>query len=491
MITLLSLSFALAQEPAEATAEATPAEETTEAEAPTGPDRSQRPAVELAEPLELAEPEVHAIGDAVTVHLVPLEGVRKVEIAVMTWRGTLDVDGWPTWPGRAAGELMDVATDSRDPEAIELLSAMHDLSVFSTSTGVHDQSLYMEVPRVDLEVGLDLLADTLRNPAYPGKETKRYRRESAFYWQYIAASDLGTLASQARSYAWFPEDHPYGARRDLAELKLIKPSELSERNDKVWHAGPIDVLVVGDVTWADVEAPLTAMLGDLGAPGERKYAPSYDGLTESRIVAVDMPGEQAALRLRMAGPRFDHADRDTAKLVDFALGGHFLSRLNSNLREDKGFTYGSGSRLSSGRSAGIWDIGVDVKVENVAAAMTEIENELAKLAESGVTEGEIGAAVRERVQGWNRTRLTASTGSNLYSGLLDDEETAAEARERLASLSEIPIAETQRVAAEWLGTDAARLWVVVGDRAQLEGPLAEKGIAVEWITPEEAVLGGF
>ncbi|MCO4748052.1 MAG: insulinase family protein [Proteobacteria bacterium] len=489
---LLVLSAALAQDVPADSVEETPADATSEEEVAPGPDRSKPPEVIPATPLELADPEVHKISDAVEVRLVNLPGVRKVEIAITSRRGTLDIDGWPSSAGRAMGELMDIATLTRDPQDIEVLSTIHDLAVYSSTTSTHEQAVYLEAPRTDLEVGLDLLSDTVREPAYPGKEAKRYRKEDAFYWLAIAPSDMGSLASNARRFSWYDAEHPFGARRELTELKDVKPKGLLDRHSRLWAEGPIDVMVVGDVTWADVEAPLTAMLADLGTPGERLHAPVHEGIDASKIVAVNLAGsEQASIRARLAGPRFDHADRDIAALVDFALGGHFLSRLNRNLREDKGYTYGSGSNLSSGRSSGTWDIGVDVKAENVVSAIGEIEIEIAKLVESGVEASEVESAVGERIQGWNRTRLTASTGFNRYQGLWDDEETPTESRERLLAIREVPVAETQRVAAEWLGADAPRLWVVVGDKDALEGPLAEIGLPVEWIEPSEAVLGSF
>lgn len=489
MITLLTLSLALAQE-----APTSPPEDSADSpaeEVPAGPDRSAPPEVTAAIPLELPEPEVHDLGNGITVHLVTLENVRRVEVSINAWRGTLDLGETATWSGQAMGELMDVATATRDAEAIELLSAMHDVSVWSSGTSLHQQGLYLDAPRPELEVGLELLADVLRSPRYPGKELARYRKESGFYWSLVAPTNLGTVASSARAAAWYPADHPYGKRRDLDELAAVKPKTLASMGELLWTSAPMDILVVGDVTWADVEAPLTGMLEGLGAPGERRYAPIFDGATSSKIVAVDFPGEQAAVRLRMAGPRFDHADKNVARLVDYALGGHFLSRLNRNLREDKGFTYGSGSAMRPGRSSGVWDVSVDVKAENVTAAMTEIERELATLVEGGVEPGEITSAVRESVQSWNRTRLTASTGDRTYGGLIDEEMTAAEARSELQAMAEITVEETQRVAGEWLGAEAPRVWIVVGDRTSLEGPLGEMGLPIEWITPDDAVFGRF
>lgn len=463
-----------------------------EEETEVGPDRSAPPAVIPAIPLELGDAEVHQISDAVTVRLVTLPGVRKVEVSITARRGTIDVDGTPSIPGSATGELMDIATGERDAEDIEVLSAVHDLSVWSSSTSTHTQSVHMDVPRMHLDVGFGLLSDTIREPAFPGKDTKRYQREDAFYYTAIAPADLGSVASSARRFSWYEAEHPFGTRLDLQQLKDVKPKNLQARHAEIWATAPIEVLVVGDVGWADVEAPLTAMLGDLGTAGERLYSPVHEPKIETRVLAVNMPGsEQAAIRARLAGPRFDHADRDIAAMVDFALGGHFLSRLNRNLREEKGFTYGSGSNLSSGRASGTWDIGLDVEAANVVEAIKEIEIELIRLAEGGVEQAEIESAVGERIQSWNRTRLTASTGLRSYDGLWNREESAADSRARLLGLREISLEDTQRVASEWLGSDAPRLWVIVGDQATLEGPLKELGLPVEWIEPQDAILGSF
>lgn len=459
-------------------------------EGPSGPDRSGPPEVPPPEVLVLAEPELHAIG-ATQVHVVPVPGVRKVEVRVRPGIGQITLMGAPGLEGRAVGWLADAATADHDAAELSGLEDLHNLDVYS-SMSLHHGTLGVEVPLEDLDVGLELLSEMVRTAAFPKAETRRWVTNQRRHYTLTGPSSLSSVAGSAVSYGWFPSDHPYGARPDLAVLDGIDGEGLAATYGRWLQEAPLEVLVVGDVSYADVAPALEAMLQGLGTDGVPEPELPVEIPGGLRVVAVDMPGqEQVGLRLRLSAPPQDDADEVAMWAGNHVFGGHFLSRLNTNLREDKGWTYGARSSYQRGAHYGMVTVDVDVAVANAAAAIAEIEAEVGRLVEQGVTEPELGLAYRSLVQSWNTTRGTASDAIDRYSDALDRREALADARARRVALAEVRGEAVAAAAANWFHDEAPRLWVVVGDREALAPQLEPLGWPIEWITPEDAILGRF
>ncbi len=453
------------------------------------PDRSAPPVVVPAELLPLDEAEQHTLGAGVRVWLAPVPKARKVEIRVTFQRGSMDIDGFASEAADVTGWVQDLATAELDAAALAVRKDVLDVQLW-TSWSNHDATASLRVPRESLAEGLDLLRQVVREPAYPKREIKRYAAETERYVTWDGPASLGAVTGYALSYGWYPAEHPYGTRTDLAALRRVRAPDCFERHGRVLAEAPIDVVVTGDLTWADLEPGLTAALGGLGAAGE--WSERAAGPTPTtRVIAVDMPDSpQAGIRLRYSAPVIGDADRVAFHAVDYALGGHFLARLNANLREDKGFTYGVHTSYRKWERNAHFTVDVDVAARNTAPAIREIQAELARIAAGGATRAELDAAGADAVSGWNDTRQTASTAINLYTQTLRQREQVADGRARIESLLALTPEETQAVAERWLGADAPHLWVVVGPRHLLEDSLQELG-PVLWTTPDHAMLGDF
>jgi len=467
-----------------------PTEVTAPESVPEAPDRSGPPRVLPPVPLDLAEPETWALGPSVTVLLVRVPAVRKVNVRAWLHRGSLDLDEIPSHSAWMTGWLQDVATEAHGADDLELLKDLNDIDVWSAGVGFRKGALTLEVPRESLEDGLELFGEVLRAPRYPNDAVRQYKALREYWYTADGPSQPMAVANTLLGYAWYPPDSPYGTRPDLAELRAVRRRDLQDRYARLSTEAPMTVLVVGDVARADVEGPLAVAFAGLGTPGEQNPMPPFDGPGESRVWAVDMPGQpQATIEVRFAAPAITHPDRVGLEVVDWALGGHFLSRLNRNLREEKGLTYGAGSSLSIGETHGTWTASVEVKAENTALAIQEIEREIGRVVEAGVTPGEIDGAWREWVSDWNTVRQTAGSAFGFYTDLFESHRTLAGARGELDAIAALTPEETRRIAATWFGPDRARVWVVVGDREVIGPQLDALGETVHWVTPERAILG--
>lgn len=493
MISLLSV-VAFAGEPVAPVAPAAvPADSTVAvvAEPVAAPAEGVRSKPEVTPPtaFELSAPEIKQLG-GVTVWYVPAKGYRKTQVQLILDRGVIDLDGKSTPAGDATGALWDYASLTQDADAVSELEDLYDLDVSSWISGQH-AGLDLEVPNDELTRGLDLMRGLLRTPAFPKVEVKRYIRETRLYYTAEAPMSTRSVASSVLQFSWFPADHPYGTRPDLTALGALKPTALLDRHQRLLSTAPMKLVVVSDQPWETLATALTPLVEGLGQPGAATPEPAFTPPTASRWIGVDMPGPQATVRMRTAAPLRADPDRVAAHVLNFVVGGSFLSRLNSNLREEKGWTYGARSTLAVDDTVGTWTFGLDVKVEHVGETMTEIGKELDRVVAEGVRADEIVGARNSMVSGWNSTLETGVGAANFYSGLhIDDVSLAAERADVLA-LDGIRPEDTQRVAAKWLAPANPRVWVLVGDRAQIEPQLQKMGVTAEWLTPDQAVLGTF
>lgn len=458
---------------------------------PSGPDRSAPPLVAPPDLLVHPEPEVHPLGPGVEAWFVRVPGVRKTVVHVALRRGTVELLGGPTQAGRAFGWLADVAAGDLDAAALSEQTDLLDVDLVS-SIGLHGGSVELVVPTESLPDGLALQRLVVREPSFPKKDVKRWVADQELFYTVQGPSSQGSVASSALAFSWFPPDHPYGRRPDLAELRDVKTRTLDGLWQRWIREAPVTVLVVGDVAWADVEPGLRTVLDGLGRAVEPGNGLPVEPPATARLVAVDMPGQdQVAVRLRMAAPPRDHADQPEMMATNWLFGGHFLSRLNRNLREEKGYTYGSRSIYRSGETWGNVTVEVDVKAENLAETLGEIQAELDALAGSPPDAAELDAMRRSTFSDWNRTRENAERAAALYESALDERHTVAELRARTEAMAATTTEDVARVAREWLSADRPRVWVVVGDRHAIEAELAGQPLAAEWIDPTTAILGTF
>jgi len=472
-------------------AEPAPADEDAAADEVQMPDRSAPPSVQPPLRMDLAEPDIRALRPGLTVQLVPVEGVRKVSIQAVLHRGSHDLIGHPNAVTEAFGEQLAVATQDRDPGALEILQDLHQIEL-SSWFGHHRGGVYLSCPKDDLALGMELLGEVLREPAFPKADLKRSQRFQKLFYTVDGPSNLGWAARYALSYGWYPADHPYGQRPDVDAIEKVRSKDLYTLHERWLETSPVTVLVVGDVGWDEVSPHLEAALEGLGAEGTQEPDLAIETPTGVRAIGIEGPGDaQARIVMRMAAPFRGAADRLAADRTVWALGGHFLSRLNRNLREDKGFTYGSSARYFTDDTRGAVTVAVDVKVENVEATVTEIRNEIDALIADGVAEAELDAAALAEISQWNGVRESSQTARSFYASLLRDGETVADVRARGEAGIDLSVEDTRALAETYFSPDATRLWVIAGDPEALAPQLEALGLEVDWISPEDAMLGTF
>jgi len=383
------------------------------------------------------------------------------------------------------GVMLEQGTKKRDAlklsDDFEAIGAGHGAWVDWDSAGVS-----LRVLTDKLDAGLELMADVALTPTFPQGEIDRLqtRRITAIQAE---KSNPGAVAQNAVSAALFGRSHPYGhsLSGEEADAKKLTRAEIVRAYDRVFNPQSAAIVVAGDVTQASLLPKLEKAFGGWtakpGALTRRAPKAPAKAATDKRIVFSDRPGAQAQIQLVRTGVPYAVKDRDAYIIANAILGGMFSSRVNMNLREKNGYTYGARSYFSMRHGAGPFLVGAAVHADKTAAAIKEVLSELDGLRRDGPTEEELALAkesIRLAMPGrFEGVSDVAAAMSDLvvYDLPLDEYE------KRPARVDAVTADDVKRVAKEYFGSDAMTI-VVVGDRntvgKQVEGlgfgPLDER-----------------
>jgi len=285
---------------------------------------------------------------------------------------------------------------TRQRTGSELALAFERLGTsLGVSTGWDSTTVAFTCTAERLGATLDLLAEVVRSPTFPVEEVERVRRQRlAVLTQ--RKMDPSSLADDESDRVLFPRTHPYhrpliGGEDTLAQLG---PEEAREWVASRYRPGRGGLVLVGDLDPEEAHRQVAAHFGDwLGDPPPRASLPAPVDLAPRTIVVVDRPGAvQTELRVVGIGPDRSHPDRLPLQVANALFGGAFTSRLNLNLRERHGFTYGVRSGFSHRRDGGLFSIATAIETAVTASALRETWFELERYLAEGPTEEEVARA---------------------------------------------------------------------------------------------------
>jgi zinc protease len=274
--------------------------------------------------------------------------------------------------------------------ALERIGARFDSGAGWEGTSI---DLYCVADR--LPEALALMAEAVREPAFPEDEVGR-AREQQLAGLRQRVMDPGSLASDAALGLYYTAQVPYSRPLDgsVESVAALGRSELVAHAEANLRPAGGALVVVGDVDTDEVSALAERTLGGWsGSPSSKDDFVAAAATTQRRVLVVDRPGSvQSEIRVGHVGAARSTPDYFALSIANLVLGGMFTSRLNLNLRERHGFTYGVRSSLSLRSQPGPFEVSTSVANDVTAAAVREIFSEMEKLAADGPTEDEVAAA---------------------------------------------------------------------------------------------------
>ena len=298
------------------------------------------------------------------------------------------------------GDALEGGTQQRS--GTELAEALDGIGArLGVTTGWEGTSVSMSCLADRFEEALGLLAEAVLEPAFPEEEVDRAREQQLAAIRQ-RAMDPGSLASMEASRRYFVTGIPYARPQDGTEQSIgaVKRDLLSNFADACYRPQGGALIVVGDLDPDEMEAMANHRLGAwTGAPRADKEF-SVDPVTrERRVWVVHREGSvQSELRIGHVGTDRATPDYFPLSVGNMLFGGSFTSRLNLNLREKNGFTYGIRSRFGFRSRPGPFSVSTSVGTDVTAPAVREIVSELEKFVDAGPTDEEV-AATRDYAAG--------------------------------------------------------------------------------------------
>lgn len=364
--------------------------------APPAPDAdpiaSSKPELPPPAPFEPPAPVVYEAANGLTVWLLERHSVPMVSVTLALPYGSAADPAGKEGLAHITADMLDEGAGSRD--ALQLSTAINDLGAsLATGASVDGSSVSLVVLKKNLRPAFELWSDVVARPRFDAKEWKRV----SSLWKndlQKRAQDPGAVSRAVIAAVLYGRESPYGhpsngllstaASIDLPAAKGFYASHY--RPDKA------TLVVAGDVTRAELDALLASTLGGWKAPA--KAAPASPVGTPRantpRVVLVDRPdAPQSVLAVVRAGVSAADPRAPLLDLVNTALGGSFTSRLNQDLREEHGWSYGAGSRFAETRGTGTFLASASVITEATAPALKAMIADLDRMAKEGLTPDEL------------------------------------------------------------------------------------------------------
>ncbi|WGM45940.1 hypothetical protein KOAAANKH_00805 [Brevundimonas sp. NIBR10] len=332
-----------------------------------------------------------------------------------------------------------------------------------------------------LKPSLELLADLVTQADFPQADIDRIRDERLQAMK-DAEKYPTALADRVLMRQIFGEGHPYGeplAGNPQSLAAITRADLLTFRNAWIRPENG-RLLVVGDVTLAEIRPELERTFGrwrPVGPAGVARDRPVAPARTTPRILLVDRPGaEQSVITGAFTTPILPDEEAFVARSANTVLGGYFSSRINMNIREDKGWAYGANTSLRRLQTQGYWQAGTSVQTDKTAPALAELVREVTEIGSSRpitqaeltpVINGEVGSLPGSYQTAWETMQQLAQ---NIQEGRPYDY--AATLRQRYEALT--PEAVSSEAAA--LFKPSTLTWVIVGDMSKVEAGIRALGL---------------
>jgi zinc protease len=331
----------------------------------------------------------------------------------------------------------------------------------------------------NFDASLAIAADMMLNSTFPEPALERLRGRTLVNLTQQKDQPV-VVGAQVFAKILYGAAHPYGQRVTETSVKSITRDDVVAFQKTYFQPGRAIITVVGDIT---SDKAKTAIEKGLAAWTKAGDLPSFDypklpELQPAKIYLVDKPGAaQSVVNIGLPGPPRNTPDYFALQVLNTILGGQFQSRLNANIREQKGYSYGVNSGFGYGKGPGAFRAGGSIFSAKTDAALIEFMKELKGIVgEKPITDEEIKTAKEALIQGLPQrfasvTAISGAITSLTVQGLPDDfYQTYA------ANVSAVTKEDLLRVAKRYIDLKNLAI-VIVGNRAEVEAPLKATGIA--------------
>jgi zinc protease len=440
----------------------------------TNPDaewRNQQPKAGPARAFTLPVPRTFALANGLTVYYTQRPGLPIVSTRLVVRSGS---EQNPTdRPGLAGFTAAMLTEGTATRNALQVADQAAQLgTALSTSSSMDAMSVSVSSLTRNFPAALDLVADVVLHPTFPKDEAER-QRASRLASLTDQRANPTIVATNVMNAALFGPKHPYGYSElgTREAVQKISADDLTAFWKRNFVANNAALVVAGDVSLEELKPIVQKAFGGWSRGVLPARTPTAPTTTAAKLILVDMGASaQSQVRTAAIGAARSTPDFPRTQVLNEIVGGLFSSRINMNLREEHGYTYGAFSQFVYRRQPGPFVIGSGIRTDVTAPAVSEIMKELKKLVDKGITQPELelgrDSIVRSLPADFETSARTAGALSNIYVYGLGTQYYA-----RLPAAMQTVNTESVLGAARKYLAPARMVLVVVGDRATIEPEL--------------------
>ncbi len=424
-------------------------------------------------PFRVATPQEFTLANGLRVVVVNQPALPIVNARVILKAGSIYEPAEKNGVANLTASLIDEGaagmTGSQIAQRMERLGAQ-----FNTGGGFASAFAQVTALKPSLAEALELAGRTLMQPTFPAEEFQRVRTQTiAGYVQNLATVE--GLADEAFSRAIFQSSAPYsrppsGTR---ATLETITLQDVQEWHRRMYSPRNAILLLVGDINVAEARQVAQRALGGWTGPEVQLPAVSnpVQAVSGTRVILVDRPGSvQSGVYVGQAIPGYGDPDYFPLLVLSEVLGGGFKARMNMNLRERRGWTYGAFTQFTPRAQVGQFAVATAVRTNATDSAVAETVREYRRIASEPVPGEELAGTISNVTGSFPNSVQTVQGLAQrvetllLYGLPLDFWSTY---RERVAAVTPAEIA---RVGGSDITANAVTV-VVAGDLSKIEAPI--------------------
>jgi zinc protease len=440
-------------------------------------DRTQRPQGKPAPVIHLPEIQKTSLKNGLQVWLVESHKLPLVALSLIIPSGTDHDPAGQSGIATMTADMLDEGTKTRS--SLQIADDLDAIGAnLGTSANTDGSFVNLGTLSRHLDKALEIFADVVVNPVFPEKDFNRLKKQRLA--GLLQQHDQPTaIANNAFNYILYGTEHPYGNNPMGTEqsVQTMTVEDLQKFYHSYYRPGHATLVIVGDAKLSDLTGKLEKLLaGWEPAPPPAFSLPPTPEVEKRTVYLIDKPNA-AQSEIRIGYPALARSTPDyfPVLLMNRMLGGQFTSRINLNLRERHGYTYGATSAFRFLKGAGPFVAASGVITEKTDSSVVEFLHELMLMQEKGLTADELAYSKKGAVGSFalafeTPAQIAGALQAIVLYGLPENYFNSY-----LQNIESVTLADVQRVASKYLNSSKMAV-LVVGDLAKIKGKVTALGL---------------
>ena len=443
-------------------------------------DRSHPPALGSAMSLNLPKLEIAKLSNGLQVVLAERHTAPVVNFSLILHSGYASDSIGAPGTCSFAQRMLEEGTPTRD--SLQISQQLESLSAnFNAGANVDYSNVSLNALKINMDQALGIYADVILHPAFPQKEFDRLQKErlAAIQREKVTPIAMGLRVLPTFLYGnGHPYDESFVGTGSTASVSKMTRDDLVKFHDTYYKPNNATLLIVGDTTMAEITPKLNKLFATWSS-GEVPAinVPKVPEPEKDVVYLIDRPGSgQSIVFAAQLAPPFNSPDQIPLELVNDIFGGNFSSRINMNLREDKHWSYGVGSRIVATRGERPYVSFSPVQTDKTKESMEELIKEYRNIVgDKPITEEELKDEQSNSTLSLPGSFETVQQLSGAYANILQYNLPTDYYNTFTQKVLAVTPAEANETAKKYIQPHHL-IWLVVGDMSKVEAGIRELNI---------------